>query len=121
MHRSQASYHGNSLVVFASPCRAELLAPSGEILRSWSDEHSHMWHDAELLADGDLIRETPMSSAARRNAENVRFGSLFVGRQRRKKCFRHTISSGVISRSEMALFSRTSALSRCPLNISNLA
>ena len=51
----EASYDGDSLVVFADTCRAELLAPSGEILRSWSDEHSHMWHDAELLANGDLV------------------------------------------------------------------
>lgn len=51
----EASYVGNSLIVFASPCRVELLAPSGEILRSWSDENSRIWHDAELLADGGLV------------------------------------------------------------------
>jgi hypothetical protein len=51
----EAAYEGNSLVVFASPCRVELLSPSGEILRSWSDADSHVWHDAELLADGDLV------------------------------------------------------------------
>jgi len=50
-----AAYDGDSLVVFASPCRAELLSPSGEVLRSWSGQDSHMWQDAELLADGGLV------------------------------------------------------------------
>jgi hypothetical protein len=51
----EAAYVGNSLVVFASPCRVELLSPSGEILRVWSDADSHMWQDAELLDNGDLV------------------------------------------------------------------
>jgi hypothetical protein len=51
----EASYVGDSLVVFANPCRVELLGPSGQILRSWSDPHSRIWHDAVLLANGDLV------------------------------------------------------------------
>ena len=46
---------GAYLVTDMQGCRAELRAPSGEVLRSWEEDAALRWQRARLLPDGDLV------------------------------------------------------------------
>src|SRR5262249_22485087 len=47
---------GNTIIVFASSCSAELQTLDGRPIRSWHDpEECHMWEHAELQPDGNLL------------------------------------------------------------------
>ena len=45
---------GDTLVVYSGACRADLLSPAGELVRSWTDQPCHRWDHAELLPDGGV-------------------------------------------------------------------